>query len=366
MKILFITAFPPNQKTAGQDYTRRLICDLVAKKNSVKLIYANYPDHKIEIPDSVEILRVIQPSLKNCFKKLYFHPFFTKRFDFKTLQLIQSVAKSFDMIYFDFSQVHIYSLFVNHPCKVMMCHDIIFQKFSRKGFLQLPWIKKSECYLLKTANNIITFSKKDSDLLLKNYGITSSPVNFYIKNNNFGYKEINIEKNVFCFYGAWNRSENFEPLKKFCKRILPKISEKFSFRIIGGGIPKDFKDMLDEFPNVTVLGFVESPLEEIAKCEALVAPLQKGAGVKVKVIDALSTGTPVIGTNIAFEGIEDNIIFPLFNNICCENNLFDVFNNWKNITTEYKAKAMREFLARYEKNHFVDLLPELFRGSYNE
>ena len=43
MKILFITAFPPCQKTAGQDYTRRLILDLIEKGHEVYLIYAEYP-----------------------------------------------------------------------------------------------------------------------------------------------------------------------------------------------------------------------------------------------------------------------------------------------------------------------------------
>ena len=50
MKILFITAFPPNQKTAGQDYTRRLILDLVDKGNAISLFYTEYPNHLVELP----------------------------------------------------------------------------------------------------------------------------------------------------------------------------------------------------------------------------------------------------------------------------------------------------------------------------
>ena len=55
MKILFISAFPPNQKTAGQDYTRRLILDLLDKGHTVSIIYAEYPNHPIELPDSIKI-----------------------------------------------------------------------------------------------------------------------------------------------------------------------------------------------------------------------------------------------------------------------------------------------------------------------
>ena len=41
----------------------------------------------------------------------------------------------------------------------------------------------------------------------------------------------------------------------------------------------------------------------IANSRALIAPVFSGAGVKVKVLEALACGTPVVGTDIAFEGI---------------------------------------------------------------
>ena len=34
-------------------------------------------------------------------------------------------------------------------------------------------------------------------------------------------------------------------------------------------------------------------------------PLHMGAGVKVKCVEALGSGTPIIGTEVAFEGIGD-------------------------------------------------------------
>ena len=186
-RILYITAFSPCQKTAGQDYSRRLILDLLEKGHFVSLVYAEYHGHSAELPDSVQILRVISPSLRNCIKKPLFHPFFTKRFDEETLRFIQGVASDYDMLYFDFSQVHLYSLFISHPCKVLMCHDVIAQKFSRKGRLQLPWIKRTEGKILRSANQIVTFSKKDSDFIEETYGLKSTSVNFYLKNGRFFY-----------------------------------------------------------------------------------------------------------------------------------------------------------------------------------
>ena len=41
----------------------------------------------------------------------------------------------------------------------------------------------------------------------------------------------------------------------------------------------------------------------MGRSRALIAPLFKGAGVKVKVVEALCCGTPVLGTSVALEGI---------------------------------------------------------------
>ena len=187
-RILYISAFPPCQKTAGEDYSRRLLRDLIDSGHKVSLIYAEYPGHSPELPEQIEVLRKIKPSLQNCLSKLKFHPFFTKRFDFRALDFIQSIADDYDMLYFDFSQVHLYSLYINHPNKVLMCHDVIAQKFSRKGILQLPWIKKTEGAVLRTASQIITFSEKDCDFLKKTYDLKSIHVNFYLKNGKFDYE----------------------------------------------------------------------------------------------------------------------------------------------------------------------------------
>jgi hypothetical protein len=47
----------------------------------------------------------------------------------------------------------------------------------------------------------------------------------------------------------------------------------------------------------------------------LIIPLEKGAGVKIKVLQSLIYGVPCIGTKVAFEGIDININFIEFKDI---------------------------------------------------
>lgn len=372
MKILFITAFPPNQKTAGQDYTCRLLKDFIERGHNISLIYFTFPGHSIDISPKITVLKCASPSVKNILNAPAFFPFFSKRFDMSVLHFINSVKESFDLLYFDFSQVHIYSYFINHPCKVLMCHDVILQKAGRQFPIFLPWVRSSEKSILKSASHIITFSKKDSRLLDSAYGLVSHPVNFYLKGNSCFLPEKkhhnDFLNDTFCFYGAWNRKENSEALIWFIKKVRPLLKEvtAFKFKVIGSGMSEKTASFISRIPGFEYIGFVEDPVSEIARCEALIAPLLKGAGVKVKVIDALSCGTKVIGTYVTFEGIEDNKKNPLFVRCSSAADFADTLNNWKLYGAGNKSVARDEFCARYSINHFPDLIETFLVSSYQD
>jgi glycosyltransferase involved in cell wall biosynthesis len=362
-KLLIVTAFPPCQKTAGEDYTRRLIEDLIAKNYKVDLIYSEYAGHAPELPKSVRIIDVIHPTIFNCLKSQKFHPFFTKRFDKRVLKHIQKIADNYDLLYFDFSQVMIYSMFVKHTCKVLMSHDVIWQKYSRKsGILKaiepmnVAWIKETEGKVLQSGSSIVTFSNKDCNLISMAYNLPSKSVNFYLKRKNFSYDGIEVNSNVFCFYGSWNRYENSEAIDWFIDNVYSKVTVPIKYLVIGGGMSDELKEKLSKYINFSLTGFVDDPVKVIASCQALIAPLHYGAGVKVKVVDALTSGTPVIGTNVAFEGLEEDGEGLLYHAESKEK-VIDLLNNWQQIGASDKQIMAKKFFDYYECNHFTDLLP---------
>lgn len=358
--ILIITAFPPNQRTAGQDYTRRLILDLVGKNYKVDLIYAKYPNHEVELPDCVNIVKIIYPNLYNCIRKFWIHPFFSKRYDKKIFNYIKEISGQYDLLYFDFSQVHIYSMGVEHPCKVAMCHDVISQKYSRKaGKLNIAWIKHWEAKLLRNVKYGVTFSEKDSDIIKTEYSIETMIVNFYLKSDRFIYDNDCTVTSKFCFYGAWNRKENIESLEYFIEKIYPKIRSKNEYIVIGGGMDAELCKKIDSIKEFSYIGFVDDPVRCIAECQALIALLHQGAGVKVKVVDALTSGTPVIGTGITFEGISDNQLVQMFYKGESNEDFVSLIDNWKLLNKEKKQSAANEFFERYNTKHFTELIPRI-------
>lgn len=70
------------------------------------------------------------------------------------------------------------------------------------------------------------------------------------------------------------------------------------------GLPDSINLSITKNHNVTYLGYTNNPYPIIANSILLVSPLFSGAGVKVKVVEALACGTPVLGTEMSFEGID--------------------------------------------------------------
>lgn len=316
-RILIITPFVPSNKGAGQNYTLRMIEDL-SEEYLVDLIYFKKADEDAyEVKSgNVRILGIIRDStprrLVNCLKVLFLHPIFSCRFHFRTVFKLFRIRKQYDLIYFDFAQILVYSLFIPHKRKILMLHDVVWQLYSRrKTFLGL--IHKylsffSEKFIFTfSKSTILCFSRKDQKLIRDLYRRNSIVVDFYIDEKiRFLSRSDDAEltNKQFCFFGAWERPENTEGLEWFLENVINRIKKDVKFEVIGSGISEALESRLREFHNVTIRGFLDNPYESISRSSALVAPLFQGAGIKVKVIESLACGTPVIGTEIAFEGID--------------------------------------------------------------
>jgi len=366
-KILYISAFPPNKMTAGQNYSRELLNELSAKYN-VDIIYFSYPSHHLKISDKIKVIKEVRISnfikIINSLFLFFLHPFFTRRFNVNVLRIIKRNALHYDILYFDFSQVFIYSLFVKHPFKCMYCHDVIFQKYRRRKMfhkLFLPLLFVTERLLIQSGNYIFCPSMKDKDLLKALYNTDAYVIDQYININQEiinKYNESNVEKK-FILFGAWNRKENNEGLLWFIQNVYPYLKKDTEIEIIGQGMPEFIIKRIDQLNNIKYIGFVEDPAENIIGAQALIAPIFQGAGVKVKVLETLATGTPVIGTDIAFEGIElDGLNNALY--LCNSSEEFiQKINEFPYWNIDMKKSIRNKFISQYPKRKFIDYIHKI-------
>ena len=77
--------------------------------------------------------------------------------------------------------------------------------------------------------------------------------------------------------------------------------ENVKFYIVGANPTDEVKKLASD--NIVVTGFVENPKDIFENMDISVVPLRLGAGVKIKVLESLASGLPVITTDVGAEGI---------------------------------------------------------------
>ena len=108
------------------------------------------------------------------------------------------------------------------------------------------------------------------------------------------------------FTGNFAYSPNKDAANFILSAIFPEIKRKFpsaTLWLVGMNPPSDFFGHKD----VHVTGFVEDISEYYRKSSVFLCPLQIGAGMKTKILEAMASGIPVISSDIGMDGIEFSI-----------------------------------------------------------
>jgi glycosyltransferase involved in cell wall biosynthesis len=108
------------------------------------------------------------------------------------------------------------------------------------------------------------------------------------------------------FFGAfWNPgSPNEDAALYLARRVMPFIwAEDPSIRlVIIGADPTPAVRDLDE-GNISVRGYVSDPSDVLTRARVLIVPMRVGAGVKLRLIDAMAAGLPFVTTTVGAEGL---------------------------------------------------------------
>jgi glycosyltransferase involved in cell wall biosynthesis len=98
---------------------------------------------------------------------------------------------------------------------------------------------------------------------------------------------------------------NVQGMLWFAREVWPIVAreEPEARLVIIGRRPPAEVEALASDPRIEVTGYVEDPTPYLADTAAFLVPLHAGAGMRVKIMDAWSWGTPVVTTILGAEGI---------------------------------------------------------------
>lgn len=192
-------------------------------------------------------------------------------------------------------------------------HDVTFVGYERKkeyykGLKKLLWKikyvneKRIELDSLKMCELVLPHNADNRNVLV-NEGIDLNKIMGLVPYyNNMSECNRNSNQKDILFFGAMARMENSLSALWFIDNVLPLLSDiDIRFVVLGSNPTEELK--AKESERVHVTGFVDAVEPYFEKSMCLVAPLVLGAGIKVKVLEAMSSGIPVLTNDIGIEGI---------------------------------------------------------------
>jgi glycosyltransferase involved in cell wall biosynthesis len=99
---------------------------------------------------------------------------------------------------------------------------------------------------------------------------------------------------------------NIDGIRWFINDVYPLIRErrpKVVFDVLGARPPRDLLDLNTKGIGVNVTGYVDNPAPYLEQAGVMVVPLRAGGGMRVKILNALAQGLPLVSTTIGSEGI---------------------------------------------------------------
>lgn len=187
--------------------------------------------------------------------------------------------------------------FLHHP-------NILRKIFFLLQFLKMRWYEKK---IIPKVDKVFCVSENDKKIFEK---IFKGKVKFDILPNGVDTERIKplpyVEKPILIYVGAMRYYPNFLAVKWFIEKVFPLILKEINecfFYVVGGGIDEKFKKYEKKYP-VKFIGYVENLKEWYEKAKIKVVPLKIGSGTRLKILESMAYGRPVVSTSLGAEGIE--------------------------------------------------------------
>ena len=99
---------------------------------------------------------------------------------------------------------------------------------------------------------------------------------------------------------------NIDGILWFIREVYPRIRAQrptVTFDVIGARPPEEIVRLGGDGSGINVTGYVDDPTPYLEQAGVMVVPLRAGGGMRVKILNALAQGLPIISTSLGCEGI---------------------------------------------------------------
>jgi len=190
-------------------------------------------------------------------------------------------------------------------CAAKMATDIAQRLYAT---LEWPKLRRYELDVCNRCDRVIVVSNEDKATLLgldpRLTNVESVPIGVDINHYQLIPRSNNL-KNILSI-GTMYWPPNIDSMLYFCREILPLIKNDIPecTLTIAGQRPVNAIKRLARDPAISVTGYVDDDRLAAHNCGVFVVPLRSGSGVRVKILNALAMGLPVVSTSVGAEGLD--------------------------------------------------------------
>lgn len=381
MKILILTnklPYPP--RDGGSIATLNMLRGLHAAGNQITCMAMNTDKHKFpvkKIPGELgEIIRFIGIECNTSIRPMRLlgnflfsgKPYIATRFDIKAFRTALKgllEQEDFDIIQLEGPYPGQYLDLIRNMSRArisLRAHNLehlIWERKAqnersplRKRYLinMAGRLKQFELELARAVDTLIPISEQDCSAFRElGIQIPTFTVPAGLDLEHYQMTELPGSPSLF-YIGALDWLPNQEGLQWFLKKVFERVLEAMpdlEFHVAGRNAPRAFERKL-KHPNILYHGEVNSAIDFIRSKGVMLAPLLTGSGIRIKILEGMALGSPVVTTTAGIEGIparnHQHVVVEDEPEMFAKN-LLKLLRE-KN-ETERMVKEAREFVERY-------------------
>jgi glycosyltransferase involved in cell wall biosynthesis len=227
-------------------------------------------------------------------------------------------SENFDLVILEYWQLHPLQRLFDPDRTVLLTHDMDRVVNRHRAALERNLLaraaalrrwkqeEREEVRAYRRARRIWALTEKDAGAarLLSRRRATVEVLPFGLPEARFAPAPAGRESREVLFLGALGAVFNRDALDHFARAIHPLLAtiEGVRFTVVGGALPRSLA-FFGALRNVEVAGHAPDVSPFLARAACLVVPLRFAGGLRIRIIEALAAGLPVVASPAAVEGL---------------------------------------------------------------
>ena len=204
--------------------------------------------------------------------------------------------------------------------KLVMAHNVesqIWQRYAeteanplKRWYIRIQErkFKRFERWAVASAHKTVAVSEEDARLFADCFDARSvSVVDNGVDINYFQPREGPREAGHILFLGSLDWRPNLDAVDLLLDRIFPAVQSQIphaQLSIVGRNPSPDLIRKVEKANRVTLHGNVADVRPYLNHCGVMAVPLRIGGGSRLKILEALACGLPVVSTEVGAEGLD--------------------------------------------------------------